>query len=663
MVPFKPTELHIDIETYSEIDLKKCGEYKYSSHESFEIQLMTVCWFDNLHRVIETYEPTNGVPIPEHVIKWIKDPDVTKYAFHAKFERVCIGSWLRENLDPVNWRCVMVMSGFAGLPQSLSKVAGILNLTNKKLAGAFLINYFSKPCKPSKANGYRTRNLPSSNPKRWVQYREYNIMDVIVEMDVKEAIINMGVSIPTECWDDYEMDQRLNDRGVFIDTVFALSCKTMAAKIKEKLKADIQYVTGVSNARSTQQLLAWFKSNGVDLPNITKDTIDGYISIADPNTITYKVATMRSQLAKTTTDKYTAALECAEDDSRARGIIAFNGAYRTGRFAGRRVQPQNLSRIHFAKTLNELYDARALARRNHIHTFFEKYDKPIEILGQLIRTVFTASPGKVLIAADYSAIEARVLAWLAEEDWKLEVFNTHGKIYEATAARLFNVPIESITKDSDLRQKGKVAELAFGYGGKLGAVENMGLIKDGTITACEVDPLVDKWRNANKGIVYLWKEYERAAMAAVNCKFETFCAGKCGFYANNNHLFITLPSGRSLAYYRPTIKNNKFGKATLHYKGENDASQWVTLSTWGGKITENICQAVSRDIMVSSQALTENTGYDLVLHVHDENVYEVPKENSDFALGDICKLMSIRPRWAEGLPLRAEGFISEYYRK
>lgn len=664
MIPQDVKEIHIDIETYSEVDLKKCGGYKYCGHESFEIQLMTVGYTNPAtgNRAFITFEPTNGKPIPEEVIDLLHDPKVIKYAWHAKFERVCLGAWLGVNFDPKGWRCVMVMAGFAGIPQSLGKAANIMDLPNKKLAGATLINYFSKPCKPTKSNDGRLRNQPWHAPDKWASYIKYNRVDVATEMDALKWIILAGVQIPDEEWDAYELDQRVNDKGVQVDIQFVNAVNEKAVTIKSELAKKICDITGIDSARSVQKLMVWFADNGLRLPSLTKDVLASiYNNVKDRKV--KEVIELRLQSATTTTDKYKAAIRCVDDDGRIRGMFAFNGAYRTGRFAGRLLQPQNLSRIHFTNDIKELNRIRESAKFDGSIVFNAGFDRPINILGQLIRTVFIGAPGNVIGAADYSAIEARVLAWLAGEQWKLEVFNTHGKIYEATASRLFSIPIESVTKDSDYRQKGKVAELAFGYGGKLGAVENMGFIKDGTIHPDDVDPLVDRYRDSNRNIVQLWSEYENAALRAVSLPGRSFIAGKCEFYSTGNHLFITLPSGRELAYYQPSIRPNKWGKDALHYMGENDISQWVTLSTWGGKLTENICQAIARDIMVHSQKLCTDAGYNLVMHVHDENVFDEPKERAYEALKHICELMAIVPDWATGLPLRAEGFVSDYYRK
>lgn len=663
---FIPDKVHIDIETYSSVDLKKCGVHKYAASPDFEIVLATFGYYGtDGKRVYEQYEPTNGKPIPVSRIAWLENPDVLKLAFNAMFERVCFGSLLGYDLDPIQWRCVMVKCGFAGLPLKLDKVSQVLELDNVKLAGAHLINYFSKPCKPSKANGGRRRNLPSHSPDKWKEYKTYNKADVAAEWDIDEYIDRGGVRIPRTEWKYYALDQQINDRGVYIDVPMAQNGVRMAQEIKEELNEEIKHITGVSNPRSVSQLLAWLALHDCETPNLQAETLKGMLGIL-PEGPARDVVALREQTSRTSTDKYTAAIHCAQYDNRARGLFAFNGASRTGRFAGRRVQMQNLSRIHFAdgEGADKALDlAREVVRRGDAPLLEMMYESPIDILSQLIRTIFTGAPGKSIVAADYSAIEARVLAWLAGEEWKLDVFRTHGKIYEATAARMFGVPFESVTKGSDLRQKGKVGELAFGYEGSVGAVDKMGFLDDGTLSVPEVKRMVKSWRKENPNIVRTWRNYERAAIDAVTYREECFEANKCSFYSNGEWLFVQLPSGRELAYYGPCVKANKWGDPSLWYEGEDDRKQWTLIPTYGGKLTENITQAVARDILCDAQLRIDLAGYDIVLHVHDEIGSEVSDHNAEDALKSICDIMAIIPEWAKGLPLRADGFVSKYYRK
>lgn len=663
---FTPDKVHIDIETYSSVDLKKCGVHKYAASPDFEIVLVTFGYLDAKNRrTFEQYEPTNGKPIPESRLRWLENPKVLKYAFNAMFERVCFGAVLGLDLDASEWRCVMVKCGFAGLPLKLDKVSQVLDLNNVKLAGAHLINYFSKPCKPSKANGGRRRNLPRHNPEKWTEYKIYNKADVAAEWDIDEYIDEGGVRIPAVEWEYYALDQRINDRGVYIDVNMTRNGVRMASEIKAELNEEIKHITGVSNPRSVLQLQTWLADHDCETPNLQAETLKGLLKIL-PKGPARDVVALREQASRTSTDKYAAAVHCVEPDNRARGLFAFNGAYRTGRFAGRRVQMQNLSRIHFADgdKADEILDlARRVVCRGDAVLFETMYENPIEILSQLIRTIFTGAPGKSLVAADYSAIEARVLAWLASEEWKLEVFRTHGKIYEATAARMFGVPFESVTKGSDLRQKGKVGELAFGYEGSVGAVDKMGFLDDGTLAVPEVKRMVKRWRKENPNIVQTWRNYERAALDAVMYKGERFEANKCGFYATPEWLFIELPSGRELSYYGARIKANKWGEPSLWYEGENDRKQWTLIPTYGGKITENITQAVARDVLCDAQYRIDKEGFDIVLHVHDEIGNEVDNDKAVAALKSICDIMAIIPKWAKGLPLRADGFVSKYYKK
>jgi DNA polymerase len=659
---FIPDKVHIDIETYSSVCLKTRGVYEYATSPDFEILLMTIGYYNAAgRRVFEQYEPANGVPVPADRMSWLENPSVLKYAFNAMFERVCLGCVS----DPLQWRCVMVKCGFAGLPMSLDKVSKTLRLDNVKLAGTHLINYFSKPCKPSKANGGRRRNMPCHNPEKWEEYKTYNLADVATEWDIDEYLDEHGVWIPGTEWAYYALDQEVNDRGVYVDPGMAENGVKIASEIKTKLNEEISRITGVSNPRSVSQLQAWLASQGCETPNLTSDTLRGMLKIMVESPVRNVVA-LREQASRTTTDKYAAAVQCAGYDHRARGLFAFNGASRTGRYAARRVQVHNLARIHFAagdKADRILVLARSIVCKGDAGLFNIMYPYPIEILSQLIRTIFTGAPGKVLVAADYSAIEARVLAWLAGEEWKLEVFRTHGKIYEATAARMFGVPFESITKGSDLRQKGKVGELAFGYGGSVGAVDKMGFLDSGTLTVAEVERMVKRWRAENPFIVRMWQNCERAAICAIKVKGKCFEAGRCSFYANDEWLFIKLPSGRRLSYFHPLIRAGKRGGSALWYEGEDDRKQWTLIPTYGGKLTENITQAVARDLLCDAQYRIDRAGYNIVLHVHDEVVIETEKNKSPEALKHMCGIMATTPVWAEGLPLRADGFVSKYYRK
>ena len=663
---FKPDKIHVDLETYSSVDLRRCGVHKYATSPDFEILLATFGFYRDGVRVYDQYEPTNGRPIPPVIWSWLEDPEVEKYAFNAMFERVCFGAVRGRDFDPAQWRCVMVKSGAAGLPLSLDRVSKVLDLENVKLAGAHLINYFSKPCKPTKANGGRTRNLPADNLEKWAEYKAYNLGDVAAEWDIDEYLDREGVVVPLDEWDYYATDQRINDRGVYVARTMAENGCRMASEIKEGMIEDIERLTGIGNARSVSQLRAWLAANDCEMDDLRAESVRGALTLL-PDGPARRVLSLREQVSRTSTDKYAAALACIDTDSRARGLFAFYGAYRTGRFAGRRVQLQNLSRIHFtdgSKDETRTLDlARSVVCRGDTELLGMMYENPIEILSELIRTIFTGAPGRSIVAADYSAIEARVLAWLAGEEWKLEVFRTHGKIYEATAARMFGVPFESVKKGSDLRQKGKVGELAFGYEGSVGAVEKMGFLKDGTLTIAEVQRMVKSWRRENPRIVRMWRSVENAAIKAVKCPGGEYKAARCTFRSNGGWLFITLPSGRSLAYFRPRIRPNKWGEDALHYEGENDRSQWEVVGTYGGKLSENITQAVSRDLLCEAQRRIEAAGYGIVLHVHDEVAVEVESRHADAVLKHICNIMAKVPAWAEGLPLRADGFVSKYYRK
>jgi DNA polymerase len=661
---FVPDKIHIDIETYSSVCLKTRGVYEYATSQDFEILLLTIGYYNAAgRRVFEQYSPVNGIPVPADRWSWIKNPSVLKYAFNAMFERVCLNCVSVS--DSSQWRCVMVKCGFAGLPMSLNRVSELLMLDNVKLAGTHLINYFSKPCKPQKANGGRCRNLPCHNTEKWEEYKTYNLADVAAEWDIDEYLDKNGLWIPAAEWEYYALDQRINDRGIYVDTKMAENGVKIASEIKTGLNEEISRITGITNPRSVIQLRAWLALQGYETPDLTSGTLKDILKTMAESPARH-VVTLREQTSRTTTDKYAAAVQCAGYDCRARGLFAFNGASRTGRYAARRVQVHNLARIHFAKgnKADAMLDiARSIVCKGDAELFNMLYSCPIEILSQLIRTVFTAAPGKMLVAADYSAIEARVLAWLAGEEWKLEIFRTHGKIYEAMAAHMFGVPLESVTKGSNLRQKGKVGELAFGYGGSVGAVDKMGFLNSGTLTIDEVHRMVKRWRQENPSIVRMWQNCEHAAMNAVKYKGKCFKAGKCGFYAGDEWLFIKLPSGRRLSYFRPVIKSGKHGGSALWYEAEDDRKQWTLVPTYGGKLTENITQAVARDILCDAQYRIDRAGYDIVLHIHDEVVIETEKNSAPEAFKHICDLMATTPCWAAGLPLRANGFVSKYYRK
>lgn len=641
--------LNIDIETYSEADLAKSGVYKYADKTSgFEVLLFGYSADGGPVVVIDLAQ---GQKIPEEIVEAIKNPDVIKYAFNAQFERICLGAYLGEYLSPESWRCTMVASLYLGLPGSLAQVGAVLGVEKQKLeSGKDLIRYFSLPCKATKANGGRIRNLPHHDLKKWQQFISYNARDVETEMEIFERVNKFPV--PDFLWEQYVEDQRINDLGIELD----MDLVTQAIKCDEESRARYlgraQTLTGLDNPNSPIQLKEWILSKGVEMETLTKAEVAEVIETSDGEV--KEVLELRQLLSKSSVKKYVAMEVCRCSDGRAHGLLQFYGANRTGRWAGRLIQVQNLPQNH----IPDLKVARDLVKSGCFEAVELLYDSIPDTLSQLIRTAFVPKEGCKFIVADFSAIEARVIAWLAGENWRQEVFKENGDIYCASASQMFGVPVEKHGENAHLRQKGKIAELALGYGGGEGAMKSMGAIQMG-IEEEELKPIVDSWRKANPNIVKLWWDIHKCVVKAVRDK--QLQEYKClRFTLEKGILFIHLPSGRRLAYVKPTIYRNEYDRDEISYMGVDTSKKWGSISSYGPKFVENIIQAMSRDLLAEAMTRLLKAGYNIVMHVHDEAVIEAPMEAS---LEEACRIMSITPAWAEGLILNAAGYECEFYQK
>ena len=640
--------ISIDIETYSSVDLAKSGVYRYAEAPDFEIILFGYSVDAGPVQVVDL---ASGEAIPQEIQSAILDSKVIKWAFNAQFERVCLSKYFGVWLEPDSWRCTMVWSAYLGLPLSLEGAAIITGADKKKLTeGKELIRYFSVPCKPTRSNDGRTRNLPEYAPDKWDRFKAYNLRDVEAELAIQAKLQKFPV--PEEEWQNYILDQQINDRGIQLDLELVSKAIQCDEKVREELTSRLKELTELENPNSVAQMKKWLSENGLETDSLDKASVKALLKDA-PDHLS-DVLELRQQLAKSSVKKYTAMGNAVCADGRARGLLQFYGANRTGRFAGRLIQVQNLPQNH----LPDLEQARCLVRGGHYEALELLYDSIPGVLSELIRTAFVPKKGYKFIVADFSAIEARVIAWLAGETWRNEVFATHGKIYEASASQMFRVPIEEITKGSPLRQKGKIAELALGYGGSVGALKAMGALDMG-LTEEELKPLVYAWRNSNPNIVRLWWDVDRAVKEAVTerCRTETH---RISFEYRSGMLLIRLPSGRQLTYVKPRIGINSFGSESVTYEGIGGTKKWERIESYGPKFVENIVQALSRDILCYSMRKLDEKDFDIVMHVHDEVVLEVPIEIS---VQDICALMGHTPPWAQGLLLRADGFDCNFYKK
>lgn len=641
--------LAIDIETYSDVDLISCGVYKYSSSPHFEILLIAYSVDDKETVCIDV---ANGEEPPKEFMEMLFDDTVTKTAFNANFERTCFSNYYQHSFRPEAWRCTAVQAAMLALPLSLEGVGAVLGLDKQKMTeGKELIKYFCSPCKATKSNGGRTRNLPKDAPEKWRQFKTYCIRDVDVEKQIRQRLAKFP--IPKREQEIYCLDQRINDRGIMVDRNLVNHAVACDLLYKETATARAYELTGLENPNSVSQLKLWLKEKGLEVDSLAKDTVKDLSMKAEGDV--QEVLKLRLATSKTSVKKYEAIDRSVCAKNRVHGLLQFYGANRTGRWAGRLVQIHNLPQNH----LPDLELARALVSEGRYEEVELFYESTPNVLSELIRTAFVAKPGCRFIISDYSAIEARVLAWLAGEEWRLQVFETHGKIYEASASAMFHVPIEEITKTSPLRQKGKISELALGYGGAVGALTSMGALKMG-LTEEELPGLVSTWRSANPHITAFWWAVDEAAVTAVRDK-KPSKVGRVSFEYKSGILFVTLPSGRKLSYVKPRMMLNKFGREGLTYEGIGESKKWMRLETYGPKLVENIVQAASRDILAEAMLRLEKEGFDIVCHIHDEVVLEVPDGKS--SVEEVNEIMAVNPVWTEGLPLKAAGFESPFYKK
>lgn len=642
--------LSIDIETYSSVSLQKAGVYKYTESQDFEILLFG---YSADGGPVQTVDLACGETIPEAVISALTDESVLKWAFNASFERICLSRFLGmptgEYLDPESWRCSMIWAATMGLPLSLEGVGAVLGLEKQKLTeGKELIKYFCQPCAPTKNNGGRTRNRPTDAPDKWDAFKRYNIRDVETEMSIQAKLHNFPV--PDSVWEEYHIDQRINDRGVALDLTLVREAIEMDGRSRSELTDAMKDITELENPNSVQQMKLWLADNGLETDTLGKKAVAEMIKTA-PSEL-QEVLTLRQQLAKSSVKKYQTMETCVCSDGRARGMFQFYGANRTGRWAGRLIQMQNLPQNH----LEDLAEARALVRAGDFDAVEMLYEDVPDTLSQLIRTAFVPRSGAKFIVADFSAIEARVIAWLAGEKWRQDVFAAGKDIYCASASQMFKVPVEKHGVNGHLRQKGKIAELALGYGGSVGALNAMGAIEMG-LTEDELPPLVDAWRQSNPNITKLWWDVDRAATEAVRYKRKSETHGILFDY-RSGMLFITLPSSRRLAYVKPRIGENKFGGDCITYEGVGGTKKWERLESYGPKFVENIVQATSRDILCYAMQTLRNCS--VVMHIHDELVIEADPRMS---LPAVCEQMDRTPPWAKGLLLRADGYECDFYQK
>lgn len=642
--------LSIDIETYSDQNLAKCGVYRYVESPAFEILLFS---YSIDGAPVQIVDLACGETLPADVVAALTDDSVIKWAFNAAFERICLSRHLGyptgDYLDPDSWRCSMIWAATMGLPLSLEGVGAVLGLEKQKLTeGKELIKYFCQPCAPTKSNGQRTRNLPAHAPEKWFAFKKYNIRDVETEMAIQTRLAKYPV--PDSVWDEYHLDQEINDRGVALDMELVQQAIQMDGRSRSELTQAMKELTELENPNSVQQMKLWLADNGMETDTLGKKAVAEMLKTAPPQLQT--VLTLRQQLAKSSVKKYQAMETAVCADGRARGMFQFYGANRTGRWAGRIIQMQNLPQNH----LDDLAEARGLVRCGDFSAVEMLYEDVPDTLSQLIRTAFVPQGDRKFIVADFSAIEARVIAWFAGEEWRQKVFAEGKDIYCASASQMFGVPVEKHGVNGHLRQKGKIAELALGYGGSVGALKAMGALEMG-LSEDELQPLVQAWRDANPNITKLWWDVDRAAMDAVRYRYETETHG-ITFTYKSGMLFITLPSGRRLAYVKPKIGENQFGGDCITYEGVGGTKKWERLNSYGPKFVENIVQATARDLLCYSMQTLRCCS--IVMHIHDEVVIEADRRMS---LQAVCDQMGRVPAWADGLQLRADGYETDFYKK
>ena len=657
-------EMSIDLETYSDVDISKCGAYKYAESENFEILLFGVS-IDGGD--VQVFDLACGDTIPDDILAALSDYTVTKWAFNANFERICLSNWLRKHhpahfkgysipedpaskyLDPASWKCTMIWSAYMGLPLSLEGVGAVLKLQDQKMKeGKDLIKYFCCPCKPTKVNGGRTRNLPEHAPDKWETFKTYNKRDVDVEMAIKQRLSKFPV--PDFVWEEYHLDQEINDRGIMLDMDVVENAIAFDEKSKAELMIAMQNITNLDNPNSVVQMKQWLSDNGIEAESLGKKDVAAMIKDTDGDVAA--ALKLRLQLAKSSVKKYQAMQNAVCKDGRAHGMFQFYGANRSGRWAGRLIQLQNLPQNH----MNDLADARELVRTGDYDSLELLYDDIPDTLSQLIRTAFIARPGYKFVVSDYSAIEARVLAYLAGETWRSKVFAEGKDIYCASASQMFGVPVEKHGINSHLRQKGKIAELALGYGGSVGALISMGALDMG-LTEDELQPLVDSWRASNPNITAFWWNVDNAVKTAIKMKVPTEVNG-IKFLCRSGMLFIKLPSGRTLSYVKPRIGENRFGGESVTYEGIGSTKKWERIESYGPKFVENIVQAVSRDLLCFAM---RNLSHCFICgHVHDELIIEC---SQDVDYKSICNIMSRSPDWMPDILIRGDGYETKFYKK
>ena len=656
--------LSIDLETFSDVDLKKCGVYKYAESPNFEILLFGVS-VDGGEVIV--YDLASGDTVPEEIIKALSDDSVTKWAYNASFERICLSAWLRRNypqhfysysidedtvgnyLDPSSWKCSLVWGAYMGLPLSLEGIGAVLKLDSQKMSeGKALIRYFCVPCKPTKANGGRTRNLPQHDPVKWSTFMAYNKRDVETEMAIQQKLSKFPV--PDFLWDEYHLDQQVNDRGIQLDMAVVEQAISIDERSREELSAKMQRLTSLENPNSVQQMKDWLTRHGLEVDSLDKKAVKELLKTAPPELA--EVLELRQQLAKSSVKKYQAMQNAVCADGRARGMFQFYGANRSGRWAGRLIQLQNLPQNHMA----HLEDARSLVRSGDYAMLSMMYDSVPEVLSELIRTAFVPKEGYKFIVSDFAAIEARVLSFLANETWRMKVFADNGDIYCASASAMFHVPVEKHGQNAHLRQKGKIAELALGYGGSVGALKAMGALEMG-LAEEELQPLVDAWRTSNPNIVQFWWDVDNAVKTTVRQRFDTETHG-IKFRYRSGMLFIVLPSGRQLCYVKPKMGINQFGGDSVTYEGVGSTKKWERIESYGPKFVENIVQAISRDILMCAMKTLSHCF--ICGHVHDELIIEC---SMGVSLDAVCEQMGRTPPWISGLNLRADGYETMFYKK
>ena len=641
--------LSIDLETFSDVDLVNCGVYRYVEGD-FHILLFAYAFDDE---DVQCIDFACGEKLPQEVVDAIFDDSIIKSAWNAQFERTCLSKYFGTQLSPDSWQCTMVWAASLSLPLKLKLAAQVLKTGEQKDdAGERLIRYFSIPCKPTKSNGGRTRNLPKHAPDDWKLFKSYCVQDVRTERDIRKWLERFP--LPTQEWDYYHMDQRINDRGVLIDKELVQQAIICDMMLSEEMTKRAYELTGLENPNSVSQLKGWLEERGIPVDSLGKKDVASLISDLDKHSIDSDALDMmklRLQMAKSSVKKYQAAERCICNDGRAHGLFQFSGAQRTQRWSGRLLQLQNLPQNHIS-TLDE---ARELVKMGCFDMIETLYGNTPDILSQLIRTMLIPKEGCEFIVADFSAIEARVLAWLAGEQWRLDAFQCGEDIYCASASQMFGVPVVKHGINGELRQKGKVAELACGYGGSTGALISMGALDMG-LKESELPDIISSWREANPNIVKFWYAVEKAAIETVKDHVDR-TVGKIGFQFSANTLWIVLPSGRRLAYIKP----NRFGRMALTFEGLGANNKWTRGETYSGKLTENITQATARDLLAKAMHRMDLAGMDIVGHVHDEVILEVPK--AKYTVEEICELMRKNPNWAEGLPLDADGYKGAYYFK